>query len=71
MGTLLISNLLHLTLGQDASSWLRECSLDGRGDDVMRCLELGEVGIRACEYDQVAQGCPLCSGDPHIGMSGV
>jgi len=50
---------------------LRERSLDGRGDDVMGCLELGEVGVRACEHDQVARGCPLCSRDPHVGMSGI
>ena len=50
---------------------LGEHSLNGRCDDMMGYLELGEGSIRASENDQVTQGCPLCSGHPNIGVASI
>ena len=33
-------------------------------------LELGEGGVWACKNNQVAQGRPLCSGQPNAGITG-
>jgi hypothetical protein len=45
-------------------------SLDGANNEVVGSLKLSQGGLGTREHDQVAQGQPLCSGYPDVGVAG-
>jgi len=61
---------LYICLGSEGSCQLRECELNGSGEDVGGIFQLGNKHSRAPDNDQVALWSPPCGGDLDIGVAG-